>query len=287
MAWLQSDIAMANEDLATSAKLASQALTTLSSAPPSDRVQVLKDKVLMRVALIDPVDHLEAATAQNQIDLDQQEALLPKDVPHLVTALHMSYYLDKLKGGAAAAGGRHRLWRAVALAYGTGRLGLTSNLMQPLMVSYDTTLTQKELLKLATNRLAIDQSLAAAGNHNGPALLEDYVVLGEALEDFSLGPARDLKKAKMYLDKATILSGAEENRSNHLVVARVYFYQAHCAQDRKEMPEMVATLVLQTNRELNKITNNNAYTQEEQAAARELAKKAQALQTESTRPPTH
>ncbi len=198
VACLDSDIAVANEDLASSVKLATQALTIIGQAPPSERLQMLKDKILMRLALIDPGDHLEAALAQNKADLEQEEAQAPKDVGHLVAALHMSYYLDKLKGSQPAGGGRHKLWRAMALAYASGRLALASSLMQPLMVSYDTPLTQKELLKLTSNRLAIDQTLAQAGNHNGATLLEDYVVLGEALEDFSLGSARDLKKAKLY-----------------------------------------------------------------------------------------
>jgi hypothetical protein len=195
----------------------------------------------------------------------------------------MSYCVNKLKDNPAIGASRPKLWRAMALAFTTGRLALASSLMQPLMVSYNTPLTQNELLKIATNRLAIDEALAAAGNHNGAALVEDYVVLGEALEDFSLGPARNLKKAKACLNKATLLSTAEENRTDHFVLARVYFYQARCAQERKTTPAMVENFLNLTAKELRRINYRYSDKEEVHAAVDVLTKKVKELQQECER----
>ncbi len=278
---LASDISLARDDADERLKLEKQALAALEGTPPSDRLEWSKDKLLMQAAILDSGMHLNAALTQCRAEMDHEEAQAPKTVPHLITVLTMSYYLDKIKSGQATTG-RPKLWRAMALALTTGRLGLASDLMHPLMNSYDTALTQKDMLVLGNNRLAIDETLAAAGNANGPALVLDYVALGEALEDFSLGPARNLKKARGYLEKATTLIAADDNREDHLTVARVYFAQARCAQERKVQPALVDLLTRQAQTELDRISHN-VPDKDRDLAAQDLAKKIKDLQQDNKR----
>jgi hypothetical protein len=174
----------------------------------------------------------------------------------------------------------------MALAFANGRLATASSLMQPLMVSYDSPLTQKDLLKIASNRLAIDEALSAAGNRNVPTLQEDYVVLSEALEDFSLGPERNLKKARAYLEKATELLFSEENNRNHLVVARVYYDQARIAQEHKDRPDQVKIFLENSKRELVRL-NKDLPDKQQQLAALALSKKVKDLDLEFQRSLPH
>ena len=208
---------------------------------------------------------------------------MPKNIGQLISALTIVDSLAAIKGGAHATSTRPMLWRAMALAFASGRLAEASALIQPLLLSYDTPLTQKELLRLSSNRLTIDQTLSAAGNDNSQDLLEDYVVLAEALEDFSLGPARDLKKAHGYLDAATKVMMMPEHRKNRLLVARIYFYQARLAKERKAAPELLLTLLGEAKQQLAKITYKNAAKQNEQAAAADLLKRINDMGQEAER----
>lgn len=284
---LRSDIAFAGQDQEGSLRLAKQALSSLDEVQASPRLEMLRSKLLTRLAYLDPEHYLSPALAQSQSNLAQEEGQAPKEVAQLVSALDSAYRLSKLQDSQAANSTRSKLWRAMALALSTGRIALASSLMQPLMLSYDTPLTQKDLFRLANNRLAIDETLAAAGNHNGPSLMQDYVIMAEALEDFSLGPLRNLKKARAYLDKATALYAIEANRNDHLTAARFYFYQARGAEERKgSTPALVHVLLIQAEKELERAKNHPLDKVADQYSA-ELAKKIKELNQECDRPAQH
>ena len=91
------------------------------------------------------------------------------------------------------------------------------------------------------------------------------------------------KKGKACLNKATILIGTEENRTDHFVLARVYFYQARCAQERKTTPGMVENFLNLTSKELRKINYRNSDKQEVHAAVDVLTTKVKELQQEFER----
>ena len=253
LASINSDIALAKKEDINSLNIAKQALANLEQNPPaqlSDRVLWLRGKLALRVSAFEPVGNVDAIQKDVERALDQAERSVPKDPNNLIGSLTVADGLQTLKAVKAAASTKPMLWRAMTLAMTNGQMAVTSTLMKPLLASYDTPLTQKELLKLASNRLAIDKTLAAAGNKNEAAILEDYVVLGEALEDFSLGAARNLPKAKEYLDKASEMVIKSENHTDHLITARVYFYQARCARERKVTPSMVDYFLDRARKEL-------------------------------------
>jgi serine/threonine protein kinase/tetratricopeptide (TPR) repeat protein len=281
VALLNADIRLKKNDVEESLKHVKLALTLAETASPSERLEELKDKLLLRAAQLDSSKNLDAAVAQCKTDLARQEVQAPKEVPHLITALSTSYFAGRLQTGQSSSG-RPKLWRAVGLAVATGRLALASSLMKPLMMSYDTALTQKEMLVLANNRLAIDETLAHAGNNNVNALLHDYVVLGEALEDFSLGPARNLKKARAFLDKATGIAGGGGKISDHLTVARVFYAQAKCAQERKDQPLLVDILLKHASDEMERI-NHSIPDKERDQIAQDLTKKINEMEQENQR----
>ncbi len=99
-----------------------------------------------------------------------------------------------------------------------------------------------------------------------------------------MGPARNLKKSKAYLDKATSLIGQEQARTNHLIIARYYFYQGRHAHERRDVETLVELLLFQAKKELGKEINSSNSSPDEIAAAKELMKKITELEQESQRP---
>jgi len=284
VALLRSDIALAEHEWEASLAYAVKAYNSIDqAATASERVEELQDKLLTRMAALNPAMHLKAAQTQVEADLERQEAKTPKDLGHLISALKCSDSLDKIRNAKASGTTRPKLWRAMAMAYASGRLGQASNLLHPLMLCYDTTLTQKELLKLAANRLTIDEALLAAGNPDHSALLEDYCLLAETMEDHSLGAARDVQKARSYLNLASKYVDGEDARNNRLFAARVYYYQARLAMERKDTPTLVLLLLVQAERELAKVNFKAADNYDDQALAENLAQKVKTLGQEADR----
>ena len=113
--------------------------------------------------------------------------------------------------------------------------------------------------------------------------MEDYLVLAETLEDFSLGSDRDAKKAADYLLEATKLAEDPVNRKNRLAMAQLYYAQARRAKDSKVMPAMVVNLLDSARGNLRAIDMRDASRMDEQAAAVALRKKVDELEQELKR----
>ena len=272
-------------DYNASLETASRALATAKEwhGDEGGKIEGLKNELLIRAATLDTPHYLDAASKSAAKTLESEEARVPKQIRQLISALSVAESIGALNGNAPVGGSRPLLWRAVALAYASGHLSDASQLLKSLILSYDTTLTQKDRLKLATNKLLIDQKLATAGNTNGADLMEDYVVLADTLEDFSLGTDRDPKKAADYLVEATKLSEDPLNRKNRLAMARIYYAQARRARDSKVMPAMVINLLDSARGNLRAIDMRDSSRFGEQAAAVALRKKVDELEQELKR----
>ncbi|MBS2007227.1 MAG: serine/threonine protein kinase [Cyanobacteria bacterium SZAS TMP-1] len=284
VALLRSDIALADGDVNNSLGYATKAYNSIDqTATASERVEELQDRLLTRMAALNPAAHSANAQKQVEADLERQEAKTPKDIGHLITALECADSIDKIKGTKSNGSTRPKLWRAMALAYGSGRLALASNLMHPLLLSYDTPLTQKELLGLVSNRLMIDEKLAASGNGNDGALMEDFAYLSETLEDHSLGPARDMTKAQANLLNALKIVEGPYARNNRLFAARIYYHQARKSMEQKDTATLAQLLLVQAERELRKTNVAGADRADDQALLESLKQKVNTLDQEAER----